>query len=408
MPRRLRSRRLAGATRDRVREIVRDRLGVELRTGMLAGQTNGGFDFARIENRVAGRIVELVTERMIEAAHEVTGPALRERLGDVVREALSGTGGLDGSERGISRVRDWMEPEITGRVMTGVRDHLRTAVREQIEIVVRELGGTFRAAIEQQHGAQFDPERVFALMHERLGSLIEQRLGEVIGDRLREIVRDGIGDAVRTRLDDAVRAAWFGHVPGAAWSGGGSPWPQAALWPRGGPWGSSGANAGPGMAFGFGPSGFGPSVPGPYGAYGAPGGMFGHRGSFAFPGSSLQEVPALRDQIHDAIRHRVGETFRTRIASMMKQQLESVLRDQLGTVVCTSLTEQKVLGGFDPDQFADSVRSRLITALQERMIDAARASLHEHREGLQDAIRWAVTQYSREVPRYAGYSSALD
>ena len=45
--------RLAGAARERIREIVRDRLGVELRSGMLAGQASGGFDFARIEHRVA-------------------------------------------------------------------------------------------------------------------------------------------------------------------------------------------------------------------------------------------------------------------------------------------------------------------------------------------------------------------
>jgi hypothetical protein len=292
-----------------------------------------------------------------------------------------------------------------------VRDHLRTVVREQIEIALRELGGAFRTAIEQQHGAQFDPERVFAIMHERLGSLIEQRLSEVIGNRLREIVRDGIGDALRTRLDDAVRAAWSGHVPGAPWSGGGSPWTQGT---PGGPWGSSGANVGPVMPFGFGLSGFGPSTSGPYGAYhtgacGAPGGGFGHRGSFASPVSSPQEVQALRDQIHDAIRHRLGETFRTRIASVMKQQLDSVLRDRLGTAVCTSLVEQKALGGFDPELFAESVRSRLVTALHERVIDAARASLHElHREGLQDAIRWAVVQGSREYPRYTGYSSVVD
>ncbi|HEX7836607.1 MAG TPA: hypothetical protein VF469_04040, partial [Kofleriaceae bacterium] len=164
---------------------------------------------------------------------------------------------------------------------------------------------------------------------------------------------------------------------------------------------------------GFGPAGFGAAMSGPYGAYnagayGAPGGMFGYRGSPAFQGNSLQECQALRDQIHDAIRNRVGETFRTRIASMMKQQLENVLRDRLGTVVCMSLAEQKVLGGFDPNQFAESVRSRLVTALHEHMCDAARASLHElNREGLEDAIRYAV-QPGREVPRYAGYRSALD
>src|SRR5690348_309639 len=89
----------------------------------------------------------------------------------------------------------------------------------------------------------------------------------------------------------------------------------------------------------------------------------------------------------------------------MKQQLDAVLRERLGSAIRSSLAEQKVLGGFDPDQFAESVKTRISSEVHHRMADAIREYLHElDDDGLRQAIRQVVTQRGEYTPSYSGYS----
>jgi hypothetical protein len=116
-------------------------------------------------------------------------------------------------------------------------------------------------------------------------------------------------------------------------------------------------------------------------------------GPWNLAGDGLSMVESLREQIHDAIRDRFSEAVRERVGSAIRLQMDDVLRERLGTVIRAALMEQKTLGGFDPDQFADSVRGRLGHAIRERLTDAIRERLHEvHRDRLRDAIRSAVSQ----------------
>jgi len=83
-----------------------------------------------------------------------------------------------------------------------------------------------------------------------------------------------------------------------------------------------------------------------------------------------------------------------------------VLRERLGTAVRASLVEQKLLGGFDPDQFADSVRGRLAYAIRERLTDTVKERLHEvHRDRLRDAIRSAVSEGGN--PEFTGFGTGM-
>ena len=80
-----------------------------------------------------------------------------------------------------------------------------------------------------------------------------------------------------------------------------------------------------------------------------------------------------------------------------------MLRERLGTAVRASIVEEKLLGGFDPDALADSVRGRIAYTLRERLTDAIRERLHDvHRERLREAIRSAVTQASQSGPEFTG------
>ena len=75
----------------------------------------------------------------------------------------------------------------------------------------------------------------------------------------------------------------------------------------------------------------------------------------------------LRDQVHYAVRDRVSGAIRDAIARSVKTDLDEVLRSRLGAAIRASVTEQKQLGGFSPELFADSVRGRLSGAIRERV-----------------------------------------
>jgi hypothetical protein len=87
---------------------------------------------------------------------------------------------------------------------------------------------------------------------------------------------------------------------------------------------------------------------------------------------------------------------------------EDVLKERLGTAVRASLVEQKLLGGFDPEQFADSVRGRIAYAMRERLTDAIRERLHEvHRDRLRDAIRSALQEPGGGSGEFAGFGTGM-
>ena len=83
-----------------------------------------------------------------------------------------------------------------------------------------------------------------------------------------------------------------------------------------------------------------------------------------------------------------------------------MLRERLGTAVRTSIIEQKLLGGFDPDSLADAVRGRIAYAMRERLTDAIRERLHDvHRDRLREAIRSSITQM--QTPEFSGFGTGM-
>jgi len=83
------------------------------------------------------------------------------------------------------------------------------------------------------------------------------------------------------------------------------------------------------------------------------------------------------------------------------------MRERLGTAIRASLVEQKLLGGFDPEQFADSVRGRIAYAIRERLTDSLRERLHEvHRDQLRDTIRSAVTEQGMGM-EFSGFGGGM-
>jgi hypothetical protein len=98
------------------------------------------------------------------------------------------------------------------------------------------------------------------------------------------------------------------------------------------------------------------------------------------------------------------------VTHAIKQNVEDVLRERLGTAIRSSYVEQKLLGGFDPEQFADSVRGRIAYVMRERLTDAIRERFHDvHRDRLRDAIRSAITQAhgSQSGPEFSGFGTGM-
>jgi hypothetical protein len=84
-----------------------------------------------------------------------------------------------------------------------------------------------------------------------------------------------------------------------------------------------------------------------------------------------------------------------------------VLRERLGTAVRKSLIEQKMLGGFDPEGFADSVRSRIAYSMGERLADAIRERFHDaYRDRLREAILMAVQQ-AQPTQQFNGFGTGM-
>lgn len=73
----------------------------------------------------------------------------------------------------------------------------------------------------------------------------------------------------------------------------------------------------------------------------------------------------------------------------------------------TSLIEQKVLGGFDPEAFSDAVRGRLTHAMRERLTDSIRERLHDaYRDRLRETIQSAVIQ-ARPASEFTGFGTGM-
>jgi hypothetical protein len=75
-----------------------------------------------------------------------------------------------------------------------------------------------------------------------------------------------------------------------------------------------------------------------------------------------------------------------------------------------SLLEQKMLGGFDPEAFTDSVRNRIVYAMGERLADALRERFHDtYRDRLREVIQTAVsaTRPTSEVTSFGGFGTGM-
>src|SRR5687768_8091472 len=54
---------IVDATRERVRDVIRDRFPTELRASLLGWSAEPGLEFSRIEKRMAERLTDAITER---------------------------------------------------------------------------------------------------------------------------------------------------------------------------------------------------------------------------------------------------------------------------------------------------------------------------------------------------------
>ncbi len=267
---------------------------------------------------------------------------------------MQGTALADDAERVGSRIREAIEPELVDRMREkGIRTRFRDILRERVETAVRErIGEAFRAVAEEQRGRQPDPERAITMVGERLMDAIEQRLGETLKERLFEVVRDRFEEVGGPRLGMALRSATAQRMH--AFRDSGESFVPAT------PWGM---------------------------------------------GDGMPLAATHRDQIHEAIRDRLGDAIRERLASTIEQSIGDALRERLSTAIQATLVEQKLLGGFDPEQFADGVRGLLDHAIRERVIDAVRERLHEvHREHLHDVIRNAAPGSRQE---FTGFGTGM-
>src|SRR5690606_28645975 len=153
----------------RVRDAIRDRFPSELRAALLGGSTEPGFEFSRIEKRIADRLTEVITERLASAVYERSTTPVREWLGEATREAVSGTPLFNDVERVTSRIRERIEPQATSALTELVRERLRETIRDQIQQVLRErLGEVFQVSLGQPNGGPIEPERVIELAREKL------------------------------------------------------------------------------------------------------------------------------------------------------------------------------------------------------------------------------------------------
>jgi hypothetical protein len=358
------------ASRDCVREVVRDRFSSELRASLLGWQSERNFDLGRIEQRLVDRLSDAITERLVTMVHERAAGSIRERMSDSVREALSGTPMIEDVERIASRIRDRIEPELTARVAEAMRDRMRDVIREHIQQALRDrLAEALHAALGQHNPAQVDPGRVIEHVRERLADPIEHQVTAGIKDRMREVVRERLHEVVRARIDDVLRSISGGGRAGVtddSWQAGSQSW--------GGSW--------PTESFG-----------GPY-AHGGRPGRSGQDGSRGQPwSSSASMVEILRDQIQDAVRSRFVPAIRERVVSTVSRELEDTLRDQLGTAIRMSVAEQQLIGDLDPDQFAEAIRTRISYPAVERLASVFRERLYQLvRDQLHDVIRTAVVQ----------------
>jgi hypothetical protein len=204
-------------------------------------------------------------------------------------------------------------------------------------------------------GGGGDTEATINAIKDRLGEVIEQRVAEAVSDRVREAAREHLAEAVRQRVPEVVRSV---------------------VGERG-----SGARPMLGAGFGVGASGYNDGM--------------------------MSMAESLREHIHDALRTRFVDAVREHIGEMIKDRVEDVMRERLGAAVRAALVEQKLLGGFDPEQLADSVRGRIASAIRERLTDAVRERLHEvHRDRLRDAIRSAIGDHSGGG-EFAGFGTGM-
>ena len=103
-------------------------------------------------------------------------------------------------------------------------------------------------------------------------------------------------------------------------------------------------------------------------------------------------------------------SVREMMATNIKQHIDEVLRERLGTAVRKSLIEQKMLGGFDPEGFTDSVRGRITYAMGERLVDCLRERFHDGlRDELREAIQNAVSQArpTSEPSSFGGFGTGM-
>src|SRR5574338_247673 len=111
--------------RERVREVVRERLPSELRGALLGATGEPGIDFGRIERRVIDRLTDAITDRLASTIQERAPEPIRDWIAEGVREAASGTVVAPEVERVSARLREHIEPAITGRRAEAIRERVR-------------------------------------------------------------------------------------------------------------------------------------------------------------------------------------------------------------------------------------------------------------------------------------------
>lgn len=190
--------------RDRTREVIRGCFASELRAAMIDSQPERGFDIGWIERRFADRLATTICERLATAIYDRASGPIGQRVVETVREAVTGTP-FQTDERLCWRIREHLEPEITSRIASAVRE--RDGVSGLVERALRErFRDALQGALSWHGGSELDPERVIELTGDRLVGPIGDVVVGGLEDRLRGVIRERVAEVVRNELDDALRA----------------------------------------------------------------------------------------------------------------------------------------------------------------------------------------------------------